>query len=250
MNKPDASTVSFGFREVSAEEKPRLVRGVFDSVAARYDMMNDLMSFGLHRLWKNALITALKPRAGMKLLDLAGGTGDVSFRALERAPEMRITLCDINAAMLEQGRARAFDRNVFRAIDWVCGDAQALPLPDNSFDACTIAFGIRNVTHIDKALAEIKRVLKPGGHFLCLEFSPRPNMALEKIYDAYSFHVLPCMGKLVAGDAEAYRYLAESIRRFPPPETFEKMMKAAGFGATRWRNLSGGVVALHSGWRV
>lgn len=244
------ATTHFGFRDVAEDEKAPLVRGVFNRVAPRYDIMNDAMSFGLHRYWKNALIDALKPVSGMTLLDLAGGTGDIALRALACAPDMRVTLADINAEMLSEGRNRAIDRNVLSGIEWVCGNAEALPFPSHHFDACTIAFGIRNVTHIDRALTEIHRVLKPGGHFLCLEFSVIRQEALARIYDWYSFHVIPRMGKAIAGDDAPYRYLVESIRRFPGPERFADMMRRAGFARVSQRPLSGGAVAIHSGWKL
>jgi demethylmenaquinone methyltransferase / 2-methoxy-6-polyprenyl-1,4-benzoquinol methylase len=247
----DALARSFGFEEVDPAAKAGLVKGVFDSVASRYDLMNDLMSGGVHRLWKEALIDWLAPRPGLEHLDVAGGTGDVAFRLLERlGGRARVTLVDINLSMLSVGRDRALDRGWLGEIAWAAGDAQHLPFPDRSFDAYTIAFGIRNVTRIDKALAEAYRVLKPGGRFLCLEFSRVAVPALERIYDAYSFGVLPRIGRLVAGDEASYRYLAESIRRFPDQRTFAGMVGAAGFGQVKFRNLSGGVAAIHSGWRL
>jgi len=240
---------SFGFRDVPEQEKEPLVRGVFNRVAARYDIMNDLMSFGAHRLWKQSLVNALHPTDSMQLLDLAGGTGDISLRVLKRAPHARITLADINAVMLEEGRVRALDRGI-STIHWVCGNAETLPFPDQHFDACVIAFGLRNVTHTDAALREIRRVLKTGGHFLCLEFSHVPHAPLNALYDFYSFRIIPKIGGIVAGDGEPYKYLVESIRRFPAPEKLAEMMQASGFGRVTWRPLSGTIVALHSGWRV
>ena len=239
----------FGFQEIPVEEKQSLVRGVFDSVAARYDVMNDLMSFGMHRLWKQEMIGALNPREVRHLLDVAGGTGDIAFRFKERSPG-RVTICDINERMVREGRNRAINRNRLSSIDWVCGNAEALPLPDQSVDAYTIAFGIRNVTDIPAALREAARVLKPGGRFLCLEFSQVQAEPLRALYDRYSFSVIPMMGKLVAGDADPYQYLVESIRRFPAQEEFARMIREAGLGNVSYRNLSGGVVALHSGWRL
>lgn len=241
---------SFGFRDVPAQEKASLVRGVFDRVAGSYDIMNDLMSLGVHRLWKEALVNALHPQGGMRLLDLAGGTGDISLRVLKRAPGADIALLDINAAMLGEGRSRCIDKGVVHGIRWMCGNAESLPFPDKHFDACVIAFGLRNVTHTEACLREIRRVLKTGGHFLCLEFSHVPHDALRKVYDLYSFHVIPKIGKMVAGDGEPYRYLVESIRRFPAAEPLAAMMQQAGFSRVSWRAMSGGVVALHSGWRV
>ncbi|MCA3248606.1 MAG: bifunctional demethylmenaquinone methyltransferase/2-methoxy-6-polyprenyl-1,4-benzoquinol methylase UbiE [Azospirillum sp.] len=237
-------TTHFGFREVPVAEKAKRVRAVFDSVAARYDLMNDLMSAGVHRLWKRAFVHEAAPRAGEAFLDLAGGTGDIAF-ALDDA-RARVRVCDINEAMLRQGRARA----MLRKLDWVTGDAMALPFAPATFDAATIAFGLRNVTDPDAALREIRRVLKPGGRFLCLEFSHVALPLLDKLYDVYSFSVLPRLGAWVAGDADSYRYLAESIRRFPPQAELARRMTQAGFARVRWRNLSGGIVAIHSGWRT
>ncbi len=242
---------SFGERPVDPAEKARLVREVFARVAERYDLMNDLMSAGVHRLWKEALIDWLYPRPGIRLLDLAGGTGDVAFRLLERLDgRATITLCDINPDMLGVGRDRAIDRGWLAEIDWIAGDAEALPFPARRFDAVTIAFGIRNVTRIDRALAEIRRVLKPGGRFLCLEFGRVVVPLLDRLYDAYSFSVVPLLGRVVAGDEESYRYLVESIRRFPDQPTFARLIAEAGFANVAWRNLSTGIAAIHSGWRI
>jgi demethylmenaquinone methyltransferase/2-methoxy-6-polyprenyl-1,4-benzoquinol methylase len=257
---PD-DTADFGFRAVPAADKSGLVRSVFDSVAGRYDLMNDLMSGGIHRLWKGALIDWLNPRPGQHLLDVAGGTGDIAFRFLERTrprnvpegdtpPAARVTVCDINAKMVAVGRDRAIDRGLLGGIDWVCGDAEKLPVPDGSVDCCTIAFGLRNVTRIDAALAEMRRVLRPGGRFICLEFSKVTAPMLAGPYDVYSFQVLPRLGRWVAGDEEAYRYLAESIRRFPPQDELVERMQAVGFAQVKYRNLTGGIAALHSGWRL
>jgi demethylmenaquinone methyltransferase/2-methoxy-6-polyprenyl-1,4-benzoquinol methylase len=243
------STTHFGFKHVAENEKSSLVKGVFDSVASRYDLMNDLMSAGIHRLWKHELVSMLSPSSGMHILDVAGGTGDIAFRMIEKAGCL-VTVADINQQMLEEGKSRAIDRNLTHGLEWICCDAEALPFPDNHFDAYTIAFGIRNVTRIDRALSEAHRVLKPGGRFLCLEFSQLPNTTLQKLYDAYSFHVIPAIGKKVTGNEEAYRYLVESIRRFPNQENFLAMIKQAGFGVARYRNLSGGVVAIHSGRKL
>ncbi len=241
----------FGFRRVEAEEKPALVRGVFERVASRYDLMNDLMSGGIHRLWKAELIDWLNPRPGELLLDVAGGTGDIAFRYLDRTEKQAgVIVCDLTPAMLAVGRDRAIDRGIVAGIDWVAGDAQALPLRDRSVDAYTIAFGLRNVTDIDRALAEARRVLKPGGRFICLEFSQVVLPLLKQLYDLYSFRVLPWMGRIVAGDKDSYVYLVESIRRFPAQEALIERMKAAGFGQTSYRNLSGGIAALHSAWRI
>ena len=242
----------FGYREVGEGEKPSLVKGVFQSVAGRYDLMNDLMSGGIHRLWKSAMVDWLNPRPGLRLLDTAGGTGDIAFRVLDRLEPgtAEVIVCDLTAEMLRVGRDRAVDRGLVKGISWVCGDAERLPLPDRSVSAYTIAFGLRNVTHIERALAEARRVLKPGGHFLCLEFSRVVVPLLADLYDQYSFRVLPAMGAAVAGDRDSYLYLAESIRRFPPQEELAEMLAAAGLSQVRYRNLSGGIAALHSGWRV
>ncbi len=250
---PDKPTelgeADFGFRAVPAAEKSGLVREVFDSVADRYDVMNDLMSVGVHRLWKAALIDWLRPRPDMHLIDVAGGTGDIAFR-FRAASGGRVTVCDINESMVRVGRDRAIDRGLPRAVDWVVGDAEALPLADAGADAYTIAFGLRNVTQIDRALAEARRVLKPGGRFLCLEFSHVSLPWLQSLYDRYSFSVLPALGSMVAGDPDAYRYLAESIRRFPNQDDLLDRIGAAGLERGRYRNLSGGIAALHSAWRI
>ena len=243
--------VSFGFRQVSADEHPGLVRDVFDSVASRYDLMNDLMSGGLHRLWKSALIDRLNPRPGMELVDVAGGTGDIAFRFLERAGETAsVTICDINAEMLRVGADRALDRGLVSGITTVCGNAEALPFENASTDAVTIAFGLRNVARRETALREMRRVLRPGGHFLCLEFSHPVLPLLAPLYDLYSFRILPVLGERVAGDRKAYQYLVESIRQFSDQQTLADEMTGAGFENVTWRNLSGGIVALHSGWRI
>jgi demethylmenaquinone methyltransferase/2-methoxy-6-polyprenyl-1,4-benzoquinol methylase len=244
-------TVSFGFRDVAEGEKSRLVGEVFSSVARRYDVMNDLMSMGVHRLWKDALIDWLAPAPGMKLLDVAGGTGDIAFRFLERlgAKPGSAVVCDINPEMLAVGRERARERKHAERVTFSCGDAEKLPMPDASFDAYTIAFGIRNVTHIDKALAEAHRVLKPGGHFLCLEFSKVNDTLLSNLYDLWSFNVIPVIGQAVTNDRASYQYLVESIRRFPPQKDFADLIAAAGFKQTKWRDMTGGIVAMHSGWK-
>jgi demethylmenaquinone methyltransferase/2-methoxy-6-polyprenyl-1,4-benzoquinol methylase len=254
-NAGDENTTHFGFRTVAENEKAGLVRGVFDAVAPRYDLMNDLMSGGLHRLWKTRLVDILAPRPGQAIVDVAGGTADVAMRILDRVTAKTdatppVTVCDINAEMLSHGRDRAIDRGRLSGLTWVCGNAEALPFPDMSFDAYTIAFGLRNVTHIDKALAEARRVLKPGGRFLCLEFSRVAVPVLDRLYDTYSFRVLPWLGQTVAGNRDAYLYLAESIRRFPAQNALVGLMKDAGFARAGFRNLTGGVTAIHSGWRV
>jgi demethylmenaquinone methyltransferase/2-methoxy-6-polyprenyl-1,4-benzoquinol methylase len=250
----DRLAASFGYQEVRPEHKSGMVRDLFGRVAARYDLMNDLMSAGVHRLWKAALIDWLAPRPGLRLLDVAGGTGDIAFRVLDRlgrrAAPQRIIVCDVNPSMLEVGRDRAIDANRLDAIEWLCADAEALPLPDRSVDAYTIAFGIRNVTRIDRALAEARRVLVPGGRFVCLEFATVASPALRRAYDLYSFSVLPWLGERVAGDQAAYRYLVESIRRFPDQATFVRMIERAGLERVRHRDLSGGIAAIHSAWRL
>ncbi|MBX9774886.1 MAG: bifunctional demethylmenaquinone methyltransferase/2-methoxy-6-polyprenyl-1,4-benzoquinol methylase UbiE [Xanthobacteraceae bacterium] len=245
----------FGYRDVPLGDKQALVDDVFHSVAGRYDLMNDLMSAGLHRAWKDALVTAVNPpRKGGRpfaLLDVAGGTGDIAFRVADAGNHAtRVTVADINHAMLEVGRARAAERGLDDRVTFIEGNAEALPFPDRSYDAVTIAFGIRNVPRIALALKEAHRVLKLGGHFLCLEFSAVNVPGLDALYDAYSFNVIPAIGRAVTGDAEAYRYLVESIRRFPRPEAFAGMMREAGFGRVSFERMSGGIVALHSGWRL
>jgi len=244
----DANEADFGFRQVPKADKARLVRGVFDRVAGRYDLMNDLMSAGAHRLWKAALIDWLKPRPEMHLLDLAGGTGDIAFR-FRAAGGGRVTVIDVNAEMVAVGRARARRRSC-DGVDWTVGDAERLPVADGAADAVTIAFGIRNCTDVGAVLREARRALKPGGRFICLEFSRLALPNLAPLYDAYSFRVIPAVGRIVAGDRDAYRYLVESIRRFPDQERFKAMIEAAGFGQVAYRNLAGGVAALHSGWRL
>jgi demethylmenaquinone methyltransferase/2-methoxy-6-polyprenyl-1,4-benzoquinol methylase len=248
----ESGTTHFGFRTVAEDEKEGLVRQVFDAVAPKYDLMNDLMSAGVHRLWKAAMIDMLAPRPGEAILDMAGGTGDIAFRLLERIGTAGppVTVSDINAAMLNVGRDRAIDRGKLAGLSWCCTNAEILPYPNMTFDAYTIAFGLRNVTHIDTALAEARRVLKPGGRFLCLEFSKVIVPVLDKLYDTYSFSVLPWLGQFVAGDREAYKYLAESIRRFPDQNALAERMKGAGLAHVKVRNLSGGIAALHLGWRI
>jgi demethylmenaquinone methyltransferase/2-methoxy-6-polyprenyl-1,4-benzoquinol methylase len=250
----ERSDTHFGFRTVPLADKQAMVDGVFHKVARRYDLMNDLMSGGLHRAWKDALVSKLRPpknARSFRLLDLAGGTGDVSFRVIEAGgPGVRATVADINADMLAVGRARAEKRGLGKQAEFAKANAEALSFSDKFFDAVTIAFGIRNVPRIERALSEIHRVLKPGGHFLCLEFSPEQMPGLDVLYELYSFHVIPEIGRLVAGDAEPYRYLVESIRRFPPPETFAGMMRRAGFSRVSFTPMTGGIVALHSGWRL
>ena len=246
----ERSNTHFGFREVPEDDKAGLVHGVFTRVASRYDVMNDLMSAGVHRLWKAAMMDWLAPRNGQTLLDVAGGTGDVAFRFLERAPEAIATVCDMTEAMLIEGRARAEAEALSQRLDWVVGDAMALPFADDRFDRVTISFGIRNVTRIPDALAEFHRVLKPGGRLMVLEFSQLPVPALQWLYDRYSFNVIPPLGQLVAQERDSYQYLVESIRRFPDQEAFAAMIRDAGFGRVNYRNLSMGIAALHSGWKI
>lgn len=253
-----AEEVDFGFRRVAETEKAALVRDVFDSVAPRYDLMNDLMSLGIHRLWKDSMVAELAPRPGMRVLDVAGGTGDIALRLRERVvrpgPAAEgdgiVYVSDINPEMLARGRDRALDRGVADGIVWLCGDAEALPLDDLSVDAVTVAFGLRNVTHLDRALSEARRVLRPGGRFLCLEFSRVSLPFIGSLYDRYSFSLLPALGRMVTGREDAYRYLVESIRRFPPQDAFAALMETAGFDRVRYRNLSAGVAALHGAWRL
>jgi demethylmenaquinone methyltransferase/2-methoxy-6-polyprenyl-1,4-benzoquinol methylase len=247
-------TTHFGFRDVALEEKQTLVNDVFHSVASRYDLMNDLMSGGLHRAWKNAMVTTLNPPrddAPFALLDVAGGTGDISFRAAKTAGAgFTSTVCDINSDMLAVGEERALAQNLDHQVSFVEGNAEALPFPDKSYDAYTIAFGIRNVPQIDLALKEAYRVLKPGSRFLCLEFSTVDVPGLDKIYDLFSFKVIPQIGRAVTGDAESYQYLVESIRKFPKPDRFAEMIRTAGFSRVSYQVMTGGIVALHSGWRL
>jgi demethylmenaquinone methyltransferase/2-methoxy-6-polyprenyl-1,4-benzoquinol methylase len=251
---PAEKSTHFGFREVPLEDKQGLVDDVFHSVARRYDLMNDLMSGGLHRAWKDALVTAVNPprsERAFALLDVAGGTGDIALKVVEAGGSgTRATVCDINADMLEVGGDRAAERGRDDAISFQEGNAEELPFADKSFDAVTIAFGIRNVPRIDRALSEAFRVLKTGGRFLCLEFSSVDIPGLDRLYDLYSFNVIPRIGGAVTGDAEAYRYLVESIRQFPRPQAFADMMRTAGFRRVSFTPMTGGVVALHSGWRL
>lgn len=240
----------FGDRAVDPDEKTGLVHGVFSNVASRYDLMNDLMSGGIHRLWKSQLIAMIRPRPGEQLLDVAGGTGDISMRFLNAAGNgAGATLCDLTEDMVRVGRDRGIDRGRVSGLDFVVGNAECLPIADASVDVYTIAFGLRNVTHIDPALAEARRVLKPGGRFFCLEFSQVVLPGLRRVYDAYSYAAIPRLGALVAGDRDSYQYLVESIRRFPDQPSLAERMTDAGLARARWRNLSGGIAAIHSGWR-
>ena len=241
--------IDFGFRRVDPADHTSMVRGVFDSVARRYDLMNDLMSGGLHRIWKAALLDRLSPQGNMDLLDVAGGTGDIAEGFLKRGGGNAV-ICDINREMLMAGRDRSLDRGMAQGPARVCGDAAALPVATASVDACTIVFGLRNVTRRTQALAEMHRVLKPGGHFICMEFSPAVLPQLKPIYDMYSFRVLPWLGQRVAGDRDSYAYLAESIRTFPEPGDLSAEMGEAGFGNITQTSMTGGIVWMHSGWRV
>tara|TARA_B110000908_G_scaffold42706_1_gene51999 strand:- start:3606 stop:4355 length:750 start_codon:yes stop_codon:yes gene_type:complete len=240
----------FGFKEVGIKDKARMVHDVFSSVASKYDIMNDVMSFGIHRIWKNNMMDWLSPQPNHKLLDVAGGTGDISFRFLKRAPSAHATVFDMTQSMLDEGQLRAETENMESHLDWVCGDAMCLPFSDNSFDAYTISFGIRNVTHPEKALSEAYRVLRPGGRMMVLEFSQIPNQSMQWAYDRYSFNIIPQMGKIIANDSESYKYLVESIRKFPNQEKFLDMLNKAGFNNTKYRNLTMGVACLHSGWKI
>lgn len=251
MQERDSGTTHFGYQKVAVEEKAGKVREVFSSVAAKYDVMNDLMSFGIHRLWKRFTIELSGVRRGQRVLDLAGGTGDLASRfARIVGAEGEVVLADINAAMLEQGRARLFDEGLAGNLRFAQVNAETLPFPDNYFDCITIAFGLRNVTHKDRALASMQRVLKPGGRLLVLEFSKPVTPGLKPLYDLYSFSLLPAMGKLIANDADSYRYLAESIRMHPDQQTLKQMMEEAGLERCDYHNLSGGIVALHRGFKV
>ncbi len=250
----DPAETSFGYRSVPEGERQTLVNRVFATVAERYDLMNDLMSGGLHRLWKDDLIAQLNPPRGdrpYRLLDVAGGTGDVAIRyARASGPQATAVLCDISPEMIEVGRRRVEQARLSQCITFAQGNAEALPFPARSFDAYTIAFGIRNVTHIDQALSEAFRVLKLGGHFLCLEFAAVEVPILDRLYDFHSFEVIPRLGQLIAGEEMPYRYLVESIRKFPRQKRFADMIRAAGFERVSYRDLSGGIAAIHSGWKI
>ncbi len=246
---PAKAKTHFGYQDVDIAEKTTRVRDVFNSVAPRYDLMNDLMSGGIHRLWKMTLIRRINPQAAMKLLDVGGGTGDIAFKFLEKGGQ-DVVICDINEEMLKVGRDRGLDRAIITGPRWVRGNAEQLPLEDSSINTYVTAFCLRNVTHLARALEEARRVLRPGGHFLCLEFSRVILPTLAKLYDSYSFNVLPLIGQLVANDRHSYQYLAESIRRFPPQEDFAVMIAAAGLDQVSHQNLSGGIAAIHSAWRI
>ena len=244
------NTTHFGFQTVPEAQKVNRVRDVFGRVASRYDIMNDVMSGGVHRVWKDAMMDWLAPRAGQQLLDVAGGTGDIAFRFLKRAGQSKATVLDLTAEMLEAGKKRADADRMSDQLEWVVGDAMALPFNDNSFDVYTISFGIRNVTRPQEALNEAFRVLRPGGRLVVLEFSKIPNDLFQWAYDRYSFNVIPLMGKVIANDRDSYQYLVESIRKFPDQDSFMGMVRTAGFGNTKYRNLTMGVACLHSGWKI
>ena len=250
MTDQNDKSTHFGYQTVPEAEKAGRVRGVFSSVASKYDIMNDVMSLGIHRLWKDAMMDWLAPRPGQKLLDVAGGTGDISFRFLRRAGSGHATVLDLTEPMLTEERKRAEAEQMQEQLDWVVGDAMSLPFPDNSFDVYTISFGIRNVTRPQQALEEAFRVLSPGGRLMVLEFSQLPVPAMQKTYDLYSFNVIPRMGQAIAKDRDSYQYLVESIRNFPDQDTFLGMVRAAGFANAKYRNLSLGIAALHSGWKL
>ncbi len=248
MQNPESQW--FGRKSVSPQEKTKLVLNVFDSVANRYDLMNDLMSLGIHRLWKDTLIRKIRPTPELTFLDVAGGTGDIAFRIAKAAGTAKnITISDINAQMLEVGKGRAIDQGFVNDFKWVEANAESLPFPDNSFDVFTISFGLRNVTHIDTALCEAYRVLKPGGRFYCMEFSHIDNDSLQKLYDMYSFTVIPKLGEWVTRDKDSYQYLVESIRAFPKRDDLCKRLKKSGFDIARSTPLTFGIVAIHEAWK-
>lgn len=250
MTESHEKTTHFGFQDVPETEKAGRVQGVFRSVASKYDVMNDAMSFGIHRIWKDAMMDWLAPRPGQRLLDVAGGTGDISFRFLKRAGSGHATVLDLTEPMLVEGRKRAEAEAMADSLDWVVGDAMKLPFADNTFDVYTISFGIRNVTRPQEALNEAFRVLRPGGRLMVLEFSQIPNEMMQRVYDLYSFNIIPRMGQVIAGDRDSYQYLVESIRKFPDQDTFLSMVRAAGFEQAKYRNLTMGVACLHSGWKL
>lgn len=250
MADQSEKTTHFGFETVTESEKAGRVQGVFGSVASRYDIMNDVMSGGIHRVWKDAMMDWLAPRAGQKLLDVAGGTGDIAYRFLKRAGQGHATVLDLTEEMLVEGRKRAEASQMVDQLDWSVGDAMALPFPDNSFDVYTISFGIRNVTRPQDALNEAFRVLRLGGRLMVLEFSQIPNPAMQWAYDRYSFNLIPLMGQLIANDRDSYQYLVESIRKFPDQDVFLNMVRSAGFENAKYRNLTAGVACLHSGWKI
>ena len=241
----------FGFTEVDEDAKAGMVHGVFTNVASKYDIMNDVMSFGIHRIWKEAMMDWLAPKPGQHLLDVAGGTGDIAFKFNQRAENKAVaTVLDMTESMLIEGKKRVEAAEMADRLSWVVGDAMALPFPDNTFDVYTISFGIRNVTRVQDAINEAYRVLKPGGRFMVLEFSAIPNPAMQWAYDRYSFNVIPPMGQIIANDRDSYQYLVESIRQFPKQEVFKQMILDGGFDLVKYRNLSMGIAALHSGWKI
>ncbi|HBQ35691.1 MAG TPA: bifunctional demethylmenaquinone methyltransferase/2-methoxy-6-polyprenyl-1,4-benzoquinol methylase UbiE [Rhodobacteraceae bacterium] len=250
MSKTTDKTTHFGFQTVAEDDKAGMVHGVFSNVASKYDVMNDAMSMGIHRIWKDAMMNWLAPRAGQKLLDVAGGTGDISFRFLKRAGNAHATVLDLTEPMLVAGAKRAEASQMADSLNWVVGDAMALPFKDNTFDVYTISFGIRNVTRIPDALSEAFRVLRPGGRLMVLEFSQIPNDMMQKIYDLYSFNIIPKLGQMIANDRDSYQYLVESIRKFPKQDVFADMISNAGFANVKYRNMSMGIAALHSGWKI
>ena len=250
MSDKKENTTHFGFETILEKDKAEKVQGVFSSVASKYDVMNDFMSLGIHRFWKDAMMDWLAPRGGQLLLDVAGGTGDISFRFLKRARNAHATVLDLTEPMLAEGRKRAATAGISGQLDWVVGDAMALPFEDQTFDVYTISFGIRNVTNPKKALAEAYRVLKPGGRIMVLEFSHIPNDLLQWCYDKYSFNVIPRLGQIIARDRSSYQYLVESIRNFPNQEKFLNLVNEAGFENSKYRNLTMGVACLHSGWKI
>ena len=250
MSDKKENTTHFGFETILEKDKAEKVQGVFSSVASKYDVMNDFMSLGIHRFWKDAMMDWLAPRGGQLLLDVAGGTGDISFRFLKRARNAHATVLDLTEPMLAEGRKRAATAGISGQLDWVVGDAMALPFEAQTFDVYTISFGIRNVTNPKKALAEAYRVLKPGGRIMVLEFSHIPNDLLQWCYDKYSFNVIPRLGQIIARDRSSYQYLVESIRNFPNQEKFLNLVNEAGFENTKYRNLTMGVACLHSGWKI
>ena len=250
MADQTSKTTHFGFEDIPEAQKAGRVHGVFTNVASKYDIMNDVMSVGIHRVWKDAMMDWLAPRPGQRLLDVAGGTGDIAFRFLKRAGDADAVVLDMTESMLIEGRKRAEAEAMSSSLDWLVGDAMALPFEDNSFDVYTISFGIRNVTRIPDALSEAYRVLKPGGRLMVLEFSQLPNDMMQKAYDLYSFNVIPRMGQVIAGDSDSYQYLVESIRKFPDQETFAGMIRDAGFQNVSYRNMTFGVAALHAGWKI
>ena len=249
MNKKNRT--HFGFKTILSSDKASLVHDVFTNVASKYDLMNDVMSLGIHRLWKDALMDWLNPQPGQHLLDVAGGTGDISFRFINRAKGLaKATVFDMTESMLSEGQKRSEAKNLAKNLEWVCGDAMSLPFKNNIFDVYTISFGIRNVTEISKAISEAYRVLKIGGRITVLEFGQMPDELLQKIYNKYSFNIIPEMGRLIAGDRDSYQYLVESIRRFPKQDDFAELLRFEGFENVKYRNMSFGIAAIHSGWKV